>query len=311
MRLDRPAKTAIRNKWLEILQAVNAVDSPHPIYLTLPGAEGKDIQLLIDEDLIRLTETGAIDPRSSNYCVAIENSPSAVLALQKRFPGLRILEQNVQSILRGESLLQYPERGEHRVSCQAHIINLDLQATLTGEMSEGDALFPVIRWIEKFAALQSECDHHNEWHLLLTLNATVEWSAEVCQWVSDFVRDNLTNEATFSVSATNLLGEQLTGDITRGETIEFTQLSLADRQTFLLVLVPKTISHFLCSRSWEIETKLNASYMGSNDAPMVTFIFRIAKARRNRRGAQLYSESVSQSLRHVQRVTREGVFENL
>ena len=44
MRVDRPAKVAVRKKWLETVQARarNTAGSAHPIYLTLPGAEGKD-----------------------------------------------------------------------------------------------------------------------------------------------------------------------------------------------------------------------------------------------------------------------------
>jgi hypothetical protein len=308
MRSDRPAKTAIRRKWLEVLREVVTHEPPRPVYLTLAGAEGKDVQLLIDENLISLTETGAIAEESANFCVAVESSLPAVAELQRRYPGLRILRQNIQGVLRGESLLSYPG-GDDRLNCQAHVVNLDLQATLDGQIANGDAPFPILRWIEKFGTLHLECPFR-DWHLLLTLNASVQWPDDVCRWVCDFLRENFATVTEFRARAAQILDPEIFQTIENGGSVSFGTLHLSLRQRLLLVLIPKAIGNYLCSQGWDLTTQFSAEYSGTGDAPMVTYIFALKRGTGGTR-ANAYRRAVSQCLTTVQRITPEGTLKDL
>lgn len=309
MRADRPAKDAVRSKWIEVLKGLQDQPGPYPSYLTLPGAEGKDIQLLVENGLISLTENGGIATESVNYCVAVENSKIAVFNLQKRYPGLRIIEQDIKSVLRGDSGLVYPDRAD-RPYCQAHVVNLDLQQTLAGEFVADDVSFPVFRWIEKFGSLHLDCPHRS-WHLLLTLNATVEWSSDLCGWVTDFLRDNFEKVAAFREGASRVLAPEVFKAIQDGKKTAFGKLQLPVRQRLLLVIIPKAIGYFLCRQGWRITTKLNAEYIGANGAPMVTFIFNLTKPAGYHRHEKFYIETVSQCLLNVERITPDGQFANI
>lgn len=305
MHADKDEKRAIREFWVAILKELGALTGPYPVYFTMPGAEGKDVELLVARKLILTTETGAIDPRSVNYCVAIENSPKAVLELQKRFPGLRILEQNVQSVLRGNSPLSYPENTEQRAYCQAHVINLDLQATLSGEMNNADPFFPVLRWIEKFGTLQTQADHLR-WHLFLTLNATIEWPLELSAWVSNFLTSNLSEVIEFENRAKELLHGNVFEALKAGESIDFSTLELSQKQRTLLAIVPKAIIYYLSRQGWSVETRLNAEYSGAGGAPMVTYVFTLTRKPGTIDHSKLYKDSVSQCLISTSRVNANG-----
>src|SRR5262245_37762567 len=81
----RPAKQAMRNLWLDIAKECNqTTPDTIPLYLTLSGAEGHDIQRLIDEGILELTETRSVATGHQSKVVAIEHNPLAVLHLQKK-----------------------------------------------------------------------------------------------------------------------------------------------------------------------------------------------------------------------------------
>lgn len=305
MAAAHPAKTAIRRQWLSLLKELQISSDEFPTYLTLSGAEGRDIQLLIEAGLIATTETGAIAPVSENYCVAVENSAMAVLELQRRFPGLRIISQNIQSLLRGESILTYPERGEHRTCCQAHVINLDLQATFAGTLVNGAPHFPVLLWIEKFGALHVEAGH-KQWYLLLTLNGTVEWPTDVSGWGTQFLRDNFNAVPEFRTHCERILGAEVCRKIQQDECVDFSALDLAARQRLLLAFVPKAIIERLYHQSWRVVTLFNNEYTGAGGAPMVTYIFEMQKADRFSAPERLYRGAVAGCLDNVGRVQNDG-----
>ena len=86
MNQERAEKLAIRALWLEEVKSIaeQYPDSEVPWYLTLSGAEGRDIKLLIDEGLISLTEVGSIVEKDQHKVVAVENNNESVLQLQKK-----------------------------------------------------------------------------------------------------------------------------------------------------------------------------------------------------------------------------------
>src|SRR4051812_9831469 len=89
MAADRPQKSAVRGLWLEVaIHYSNAYsDDEYPLFLTLSGAEGRDIRLLIDHGLVEVTETGAIAAATKHRVIAVESSGRAAAELQKSFPG--------------------------------------------------------------------------------------------------------------------------------------------------------------------------------------------------------------------------------
>src|SRR4051812_11420940 len=90
---QRPEKETVRGLWLQ--QVINydqafPEDQGEPLYLTLSGAEARDVRAVIHAGVVDLTETGAIAREDAHKIVAVERSPSAVLALNREFRGLKI-----------------------------------------------------------------------------------------------------------------------------------------------------------------------------------------------------------------------------
>src|SRR5262249_6838569 len=158
--------------------------------------------------------------------------------------------------------LTYPA-SEHRTCCQAHVVNLDLQATLAGTSEGPDVAFPILKWIEKFGTLHLEWPHR-EWHLLLTLNATIEWADTISGWVSEFLRENIARLEQYRIPAERVLGTVVFEAIRTGQRVSFSSLDLAMRQRVLLAFVPKVVSHTLVRQGWTIKTRLSAEYSGAN-----------------------------------------------
>lgn len=100
---NRAEKITIRRLWLHEIRA-SAENHPGdevPMYLTLPGAEGRDIQLLVDQGLLRLNEAevrGIIE-EDKGKVVAVEANSQAIIALQKRYPNLKILRLPVKDLI--------------------------------------------------------------------------------------------------------------------------------------------------------------------------------------------------------------------
>ncbi len=156
MLAERIEKKTIRSLWLAAVKEV-AKEHPEtdvPWYLTLSGAEAHDIQLLIDEGLLALTEVRSIQEKDQHKVVAVENSNEAILNLQKKLPGLKIKRAPFQSLIRGNDVFAWPE-GDDEKYCRAHIVNLDLNDPLKGIACSGDVNFPVLSWIRKLCQLHS------------------------------------------------------------------------------------------------------------------------------------------------------------
>src|SRR5260221_8675457 len=121
MSANRPEKTAIRRLWLAQVRKYDAElagKPPELLLFTLAGAEGRDIQYLIDNRVLAVTEVGSLHPDSQGKVVAIENSRHAVADLQRRMPGLKIIFGAVQDVVHGSSPVRYPQGG-HEEACRA------------------------------------------------------------------------------------------------------------------------------------------------------------------------------------------------
>lgn len=274
MNQERTEKHTIRVFWLE--EARQYMDrypeDKEPLYLTLSGAEGHDVRLFAEHGLINLTETGAIAAEDQGKIIAVESSVQAVLQLQRQYTGLKIIEKNFQSLVRGTEYFSWPE-GEERRYCRARIINLDLNSELQAKQQEGRIDFPVIAWIGKVAALHT-APSPRDWSLCLTLHGEINWNNEICRFAKEFLRDNFRREPSFAESCRNLFGATLYDDINTGSDIDFSTLLPRAQQQVLMVVVPKLITQRVQNQGWRIATERNLRYGGEGKAPMVTWIVR-------------------------------------
>lgn len=280
MRLERPEKQAVRNLWLEELRQFDTGpgEDDVPLYLTLPGAAGLDIKLLVDNDMIELTENGAISPRSMKRVVAIESDKLAAKTLQSKYPGLKIVEQNFASLVAGESLLSYPKGGsQEKKWCCARVVNLDLTSSLNAQLANGVAIFPVLIWIQKIAQLHASVKPEEDWCLCLTLNGNITWTPEVSAGIVEYLLQNFDRSEAFAASCRSHFGEVLYRAITEGLPLGASTLSAEEQQKLLMVFVPKKIGQLVYNQNWKVRTAWNLRYGGEPGvAPMVTWILKFA-----------------------------------
>lgn len=270
MSQERPEKSLVRSFWIEeIVQASIQYDlEEEPLYLTLSGAEGRDISLLVDAGVLRLTEAGGIVTEDQSKIVAIEADSAAALSLQRSFPALKILDKQLSDLVRGSQIYNWPERKD-RGYFRARVVNLDFDKPLAAT-SETEITFPAISWINKLAHLHAE--ESKSWCLLLTFHAELHWDSKVCQFVQSFLSENFRREAEFRDSCHNLLGRTLCSQICASDLFNFSNLSAEMQQKILMILVPKLITNLVHQQGWKIRTQRNLRYGGGNTAPMVTWV---------------------------------------
>src|SRR2546426_6631576 len=110
MDAERPEKTAIRTLWADAAEACHSrYPDAAPLYLTLSGAHGRDIELMAERGIFQRTEVGGVVAEDAAKICAVESSLEAVLTLRKKFPGLRVRHQPIQDLLRSTSPVIWPE----------------------------------------------------------------------------------------------------------------------------------------------------------------------------------------------------------
>lgn len=271
---ERTEKHAVRMFWLE--EARDYMDrypeDEEPLYLTLSGAEGRDVRLFAEHGLIKLTETNSVVREDQGKIIAVESSAQVVLQLQRKYPGLKIVEKNFQDLVRGSGHFSWPSP-EEKQYCRARIINLDLNGKLRARQQQAHVDFPVIAWIDKVARLHT-VPSQRDWSLCLTLHGEINWNDDVCRFAQEFLRDNFKRELAFAESCRNLFGEALCKDINDKANVDFSALHLKAQQQVLMVIVPKLIAQRVQNQGWRIATERNLRYGGEGNAPMVTWIVR-------------------------------------
>lgn len=271
---NRAEKIAIRRLWLREVQASTESypEGEVPVYLTLPGAEGRDIQLLVEHGLLRLTEAEirGIVEEDKGKVVAVEANSRAITELQKRFPNLKILRVPIKDLIKGEGLTSWPQ-GEYVRLCRARVVNLDLNSPLHAREQESNIVFPVITWIAKFAQLHAEPPL--DWSLCLTLNGGLAWDAATSRYAQNLLIENFQREPRFAESCKTHLGSSLYDQISAPEdNMDFSSLPRVAQQEVLMVLVPKLITQYVQHQGWRIHTQQNLRYQGGGGAPMVTWV---------------------------------------
>jgi hypothetical protein len=306
----RPAKSAIRRLWLDALrQCLTANQSTEiPLYLTLPGREGLDIEMLSEAGIVERTEVNGIAKDDQWKVIAVESSTEAVINLQTRFPGLKILSHAVDDLLRGASPIRWPT-GEHERYCRARVVNLDLNRQLRGEATGGSVTFPVLGVIKKIAQLHAMPDPI-DWWLLLTLHGDLDWSQEIARDVQEFLSENCDREPVFGQSVTRILGNHLAGRILGRSRVNFRDLKTEEKQLVLNLFVPKKISALVQDQLWRIDTEWNLRYGGLSQAPMVSWVMSFKRGHRaSGRPDALYRENLRDVARKVAKIEEDGSFQ--
>jgi hypothetical protein len=299
MAAERPEKQTIRGIWVDEVRRIVQAPSPQPVprYLTLPGALGRDIEALSVGGVIQLTETGALANPERLEIVAVERSPEAVVQLNRRFPGLKILEQPIESLLRSTGPLNWPQ-GEHRNLFRAEVVNLDLDEPLKAEMDQGQLSFPVLGLIRKLSVLHAVAPPV-DWTLCLTLHGEVIWPEECDAPASRLLASNFQLDEDFANDARDVLGGELNDALQEDPpTVKFADLSRADQQRLLMVLVPKRIAFDAHRDGWKVDTTENLRYGGSQQrARMVTWVLRLTwDPRATTEPTTLYREALAAAL---------------
>lgn len=263
MAADRPAKQVVRGWWVEQVRQrkPGAVSNGVPAYLTLPGAEGLDLQALLDAGVIARTEAGQIDTSDAGLLVAFESDLQAVAAVKKKFPGLDVHPTPIKSALSGSAGDSYPDRKSKR-ALRAAVVNLDLNGALS---VDDQGVIEVLTWVEKFCKVHASNPKGGlSWCLCLTVAAKLEGPPERRNALHDFLREQVRSfgelEDLANQVAPWLMEEGGSDDGLR-------------TQQLLLLLVPAKLAAHV-SEGWAITMVRAAAYGHDTDehAAMVTFV---------------------------------------
>lgn len=307
MAAGRRAKDVVRRKWIEEVRRLSeGANGDCPLYLTLPGAAGDEVQLLVDEGILETTAVGSIAEECQWKVVAIESSPPAVFALKQRFPGLLVREETVENLLRGGGPFSWPPEKD-RVHCRAAVVNLDLNTALIGDAGQGLASLPVFPLIAKLAELHA-IPPHLEWVLCLTLHGEAPWGEPLTSELCAFLKENFARSTEFKEQCRGVLGEEVFGLVLGATQWSLGQRSREDQQRALMAFVPKRIARDLHHRGWRLEEEANWMYGGTNEAaPMVTWVLRLIHDRRAIPTPDaVYRDSIKTILTRAGRIATDG-----
>jgi hypothetical protein len=305
---DRPEKATVRNLWIEEVARVDKTPDPGgvPLYLTTPGALGKDIALLVKNGILELEENEAVKEPEKLRLVAIENSPLANVELRKKFPGIRILETDLRSVLKAENMMNFPEKAV-RPLFRARVVNLDLQSPLEAEVAKGQLQFPLLSLVQKIAVLHTEPPV--DWTLCLTLHGEAMWSGASAKKACEFLTANFARDAKFAEQTEDALGSELFESICKTKSSTFQNLEKSVQRLILMVIVPKKIAFEAHKVGWAVDTIENLQYGGTGDrAGMVTWMLRFKWDERASTEADvLYGEALPRILARRGHITARGL----
>jgi hypothetical protein len=309
---NRPDKETVRGLWVEAVIEADVDPNGPPLYLTLPGAHGHDVQRLIDADLVELAENGAVAPDDAWKVVAVESNNDAFLALKRRIPGLRVLNQNIKGILSSTGPLTWPT-GQNEHWCRARVVNLDLNSSLGCERDASQLLvFPTIQLILKLAQLHLKAPAL-DWVLCLTLAAQVNWALDDCEMVQRFLQENFEHDEQFAADSRLLLGDRLFDALTSDQTVDISTLDIVEQQALLMVFVPKKIVADTYRLGWRILTTHNLRYGGHQQSQrMVSWVMQFTREPRvTSEPLAIYGESLAEILTRAGSISAEGQLQRI
>jgi hypothetical protein len=274
--LHRPSKVTIRGLWVEeVKRFTNSNETP--LYVTLPGAHGLDISALVAEGLIRTTETGAIHPEDKDKVTAIEYDAEAVLALNRKFPGLNIVEDNLNNVLSGPTPFAWPPL-KMREQLRGRVVNLDFNQAMTGNTTGGRPEFQLLKFVKKISSIQSQPQapaQRRAWTLCLTVNTTCNWSDGLWRAVTSYLRSNCRRNDAFRVQVARLLGNDLRARIEAENNFSLREVGQPEMHRALSLLLPKLIIDEVNDHSWRVVAVWTYLYGDAPEAPMLTLAVRL------------------------------------
>jgi hypothetical protein len=308
MAADRPEKNTVRQLWMEEIARVDGTPDPGdvPLYLTTPGALGKDISLLVEHGILELEENEAVKEPEKLRFVAIENSLIARIELRKQFPGIKVLEADLRSILKAENMMNFPDKSQ-RPLFRARVVNLDLESPLEAEVADGQLQFPLLTLVHKIAVLHTEPPV--DWTLCLTMHGEAIWRGHSAKRACDFLTANFERDATFASQAKATLGQDIFGAICTGKGKALKELGRSDQRLVLMVLVPKRIAFDAHRHGWSVDTIENLHYGEADDqAGMVTWMLRFKwDERATTEADSIYREALPRILARHGHITPRGL----
>jgi len=239
------------------------------LYLTLCGAAGRDLEMLIDSGIISRTETGSLTPDSAELVAAIENSGPAIAQLYKKFPGLKVHGSSYEHLLHGSSPTKFPLGNEEKL-CRSAVVNLDLNSPLASEIVTGNISFPIVDYLHKLSTIHT-AQNKLEWCLLLTLHGELLWNEQTWQFMTNYLLENLNAVPAFRTAAVSVFGADTVALVDAGDS---TALANAKdkHQRLLLGLLPKLIADKVRDQRWAIHVDWCFAYGGGGkSAPMGTW----------------------------------------
>lgn len=307
MAAERPEKTTVRQLWVDEIARVDGTPDPGgvPLYLTTPGALGQDIALLVEHGILELEETEALKEPEKLRLVAIENSVMARIELRKHFPGIKVLETDLRSVLKAENMMNFPDKAQ-RPLFRARVVNLDLQERLEAEVADGQLRFPLLTLVHKIAVLHTE--PAVDWTLCLTMHGEASWPGNSAKRACEFLIANFERDPTFAAQAQSTLGQDIYDAICAGKNKPLKELNRDQQCLVLMVLVPKRIAFDAHRHGWSVDTVENLRYGGTDErAGMVTWIMRFEWDERGTTEADaLYNEALSRILARCGSITSAG-----
>ncbi|QMU55621.1 MAG: hypothetical protein GKS04_00200 [Candidatus Mycalebacterium zealandia] len=306
---DRLPKKHVRNLWIDkVEEEEGKLDSDHqtPIYLTLPGGEGKEIQELIDRGILGRTEATSIRDSDKWKVVAVENCPREVSKLQRKFPGLIIHQTSIADLLKGDGELRFPE-GRVLKHCLAKIINLDLNFPLKGKFVNSVSIYPIVQLIKKIAEIHNNQSPSEEWFLFLTLHGEIQLEEKMKSEVVTFINENLSGHPEFAEKAEKLIN-QMDEKRIDSNILNIILKNGKLQQKFIMLFLPKLVADRLKNHKWNII--INHAYIyGSlpDSAPMTTWIMSFRKNNSDgATGNSCYEDNVNNILNNLAEIDSNG-----
>lgn len=259
---ELPEKKLLRNKWVDAVKEAEKYHSgndKYPLYVTLSGPEGKDIELLIKNNIIKITENGAINSDDQWKVVAIEKNGPKATELRNKFPGLKVKDSSVFDLLNDNCNAN--EKLNNSFLWGASVINLDYNSRLEGIIENDRCSFDVIITLKKISEFQLSFES-KYWCVLLTLNANL------------VLDDIFWNEIIKTLKNNRYFNSEFCNEVDKSEyfknidDIYYSSVSkIKDcdklQQKFVLNLVPNLFSQKIKEHCWEFSVIKAFSY-GNN-----------------------------------------------
>ncbi|MBB5633743.1 hypothetical protein BKA04_001966 [Cryobacterium mesophilum] len=276
MRKERPAKSTIRARWLQIIKEYEKHwSSDEVLYTTLCGAEALDIRMMVADGLIKATEVGGIADSDKGKVVAVEAGLDALLQLRQSIPGLRVIDQRIDYIVGGASdPNKFPEK-KKRDAARARVINLDFNGPLKLDHDAQNGFkHPDLETVRKLAALHGKPEVRAPWCLLLTFQSEITWSVSTQQEVFRYLSANASEHHGFGRQLKAFYGDELFDLITGDQSFDISTHTRQSQQLLLSAFVAKRVALLASTSGWKVTTRANWRYGGEDlTAPMCTWIF--------------------------------------